>query len=46
MAVVLVGATTSLNSICNEYCGIGHHNMLARVIVTDPNAATSSGEQP
>jgi cytochrome c oxidase subunit 2 len=55
-ATVIPGQVTSfsvtfrevgtLNSICNEYCGIGHHNMLARVIVTDPNAATSSGEQP
>lgn len=39
-------ATGTLNSICNEYCGIGHHNMLARVIVTDPNAAAPSGDQP
>ncbi|THF69213.1 cytochrome C oxidase subunit II [Deinococcus sp. Arct2-2] len=39
-------APGTLSSICNEYCGIGHHNMLARVIVTDPNAPTPAGEQP
>ena len=59
-ATVIPGQVTSfsvtfrepgtLDSVCNEYCGIGHHNMLARVIVTDPNAAApaekQSGDQP
>lgn len=26
--------------ICNEFCGIGHHMMVGRVIVTDPDRAT------
>lgn len=26
--------------ICNEFCGIGHHNMVGRVIVEDAPAAT------
>ncbi|MFB9991145.1 cytochrome c oxidase subunit II [Deinococcus oregonensis] len=55
-ATVIPGQVTSfsvtfrepgtLNSICNEYCGIGHHNMLTRVIVTAPDAAAPSGDQP
>ncbi len=24
------------NVICNEYCGIGHHNMVTRFVVTPP----------
>jgi cytochrome c oxidase subunit II len=34
--------------ICNEFCGINHHNMLGKVIVVDPDAEVvelaSSGE--
>ena len=26
--------------ICNEFCGIGHHTMVGRVIVDEPTAAT------
>ncbi|WP_034385767.1 cytochrome c oxidase subunit II [Deinococcus sp. YIM 77859] len=26
----------TLSTICNEYCGIGHHNMVTRVIVETP----------
>ena len=41
--------------ICNEFCGIGHHTMVGRVIVVDANgkpvadnrnAAVKSGDQP
>jgi cytochrome c oxidase subunit 2 len=34
-----------LRIICNEFCGIGHHTMLGRVIVVDgdaPNARTAA----
>ncbi len=24
------------NTVCNEYCGTGHHNMIGRLIVEDP----------
>jgi cytochrome c oxidase subunit II len=24
--------------VCNEFCGVGHHLMIGRVIVTDPDA--------
>jgi heme/copper-type cytochrome/quinol oxidase subunit 2 len=24
--------------ICNEFCGINHHNMLGKMIVVDPDA--------
>jgi cytochrome c oxidase subunit 2 len=27
--------------ICNEFCGIGHHVMVGRVIVVDPTAASA-----
>ena len=23
--------------VCNEYCGIGHHNMISKIIVMEPN---------
>ena len=28
--------------VCNEFCGIGHHTMLGRLIVTDPANPTAS----
>jgi len=28
-----------LRIICNEFCGIGHHMMVGRVIVEEPGAA-------
>jgi cytochrome c oxidase subunit II len=37
-----------LRIICNEFCGIGHHTMLGRVIVVEsnaPNARTAGGTQ-
>lgn len=30
-----------LDTICNEYCGVGHHNMITRVIVEAPQQATT-----
>jgi cytochrome c oxidase subunit II len=33
--------------ICNEFCGIGHHVMVGRVIVEDNQvAATTPGARP
>jgi heme/copper-type cytochrome/quinol oxidase subunit 2 len=30
--------------MCNEFCGIGHHTMVGRVIVDDaPAVATTAG---
>ena len=29
--------------LCNEFCGIGHHTMVGRVIVDDTRVATTSG---
>jgi cytochrome c oxidase subunit II len=26
--------------ICNEFCGVGHHMMIGRIIVVDPEAPT------
>lgn len=37
-----------LRIICNEFCGIGHHTMVGRVIVTDdaaPTPRTAGGTQ-
>jgi cytochrome c oxidase subunit 2 len=25
--------------VCNEYCGLGHHTMLGKIFVTEPNGA-------
>ena len=33
------------NLICNEFCGIGHHTMVGKVIVVD-GAAASTGSAP
>ncbi|HUH13051.1 MAG TPA: hypothetical protein VMK65_08070 [Longimicrobiales bacterium] len=32
--------------ICNEFCGIGHHLMLGRVIVTDEDGTIPVGSDP
>jgi cytochrome c oxidase subunit 2 len=32
-----------LRIICNEFCGIGHHTMVGRIIVTDDAAPASGG---
>ncbi len=32
--------------ICNEFCGIGHHTMVGRVIVEDAPAAATDGKAP
>lgn len=32
---VVPTAAGDFRIVCNEFCGIGHHNMLGRVIVTD-----------
>lgn len=29
------------HAICNEYCGVGHHNMITRFIVESPTQPTS-----
>jgi len=29
--------------VCNEYCGLGHHNMFATLIVEEPGAASGAG---
>jgi cytochrome c oxidase subunit 2 len=29
--------------VCNEYCGLGHHDMFATLIVEEPAAAASAG---
>jgi cytochrome c oxidase subunit 2 len=48
-------ASGDFRIICNEFCGIGHHTMVGRVIVVDENgkpvadnrrAAVKSGDQP
>ncbi len=31
--------------VCNEYCGIGHHQMVSRLYVTDGPAAAAAPEQ-
>jgi cytochrome c oxidase subunit 2 len=28
--------------VCNEFCGIGHHTMLGRIIVTDGESAAAA----
>jgi cytochrome c oxidase subunit 2 len=33
-------ATGDFRIICNEFCGIGHHTMVGRMIVVDSNGAT------
>ena len=33
-------ASGDFRIICNEFCGIGHHNMVGRVIVDEPNDST------
>ncbi len=35
--VVTITPTTSgeLSVVCNEYCGIGHHNMIGKIFVTE-----------
>ncbi|EYB69404.1 cytochrome c oxidase subunit II [Deinococcus phoenicis] len=40
------GRPGSHGTICNEYCGTGHHNMLGRVVVEapTPQAARPAGE--
>jgi cytochrome c oxidase subunit II len=32
--------------VCNEFCGIGHHLMIGRVIVVDPTEANVTLNQP
>jgi cytochrome c oxidase subunit II len=33
--------------ICNEFCGINHHNMLGKMIVVDPGRGDGGrGDQP
>jgi cytochrome c oxidase subunit 2 len=32
--------------VCNEFCGIGHHTMLGRILVTDPATETASARTP
>lgn len=32
--------------ICNEFCGVGHHLMVGRVIVEDPAAPLAEGANP
>ncbi|NTY01554.1 cytochrome C oxidase subunit II [Deinococcus sp. JMULE3] len=29
------------HAICNEYCGVGHHNMITRFIVESPTQSTT-----
>jgi cytochrome c oxidase subunit 2 len=46
---VTPNAAGDFRIICNEFCGIGHHTMVGRVIVEDsataPVAAASGGDQ-
>ena len=32
--------------VCNEFCGIGHHNMLGRIVVEPARALTAAGLRP
>jgi cytochrome c oxidase subunit 2 len=32
--------------VCNEFCGIGHHTMVGRILVTDQGAATAGAITP
>lgn len=52
---VTPNASGDFRIICNEFCGIGHHTMVGRVIVVDSkgvpvadkaNAVVKSGDQP
>lgn len=52
---VTPNASGDFRIICNEFCGIGHHTMVGRVIVVDAkgapvadkaNAIVKSGDQP
>jgi cytochrome c oxidase subunit II len=38
---VTPNAAGDFRIICNEFCGIGHHMMIGRVIVVDPDAPAS-----
>jgi cytochrome c oxidase subunit 2 len=40
---VTPSAAGDFRIICNEFCGIGHHMMVGRVIVTDSTGAVPSG---
>ena len=40
---VTPNASGDFRIICNEFCGIGHHTMVGRVIVDPPPASTTSG---
>ena len=37
---IVPNATGDFRVICNEFCGIGHHNMVGKVVVLDRNAPT------
>ncbi len=39
---VTPNASGDFRIICNEFCGIGHHTMVGRVIVEDPPAAPAA----
>jgi cytochrome c oxidase subunit 2 len=44
---VVPNATGDFRIICNEFCGIGHHTMVGRVIVEDaPVVAKAEGGRP
>ncbi|HEX6558535.1 MAG TPA: hypothetical protein VF021_03715 [Longimicrobiales bacterium] len=43
---VTPSATGTFAIICNEFCGIGHHTMVGRIVVVDNKATANAGGQP
>ena len=41
---VTPSAAGEFEIICNEFCGIGHHLMVGKVIVVDPDSTPAEGE--